>query len=77
MATTNDISIARARQQIANAEIKLALDKITSSEEAELWQLVDGLEASIMKRAASPEDELELIDRELEKQFRRRPARLR
>ena len=77
MATTHDMSIARARQQIANAEIKLALDNITSSEQAELWQLVDGLEETIKKRAASPQEELARIDRELEKRFRRRPARTR
>ena len=77
MTTTHDLSITRARQQIANAEIKLALDNITSSEKAELWQLVDGLEAAIKNRAASPDDELELIDREIEKRFHRRSPRLR
>ena len=72
-----DTHIALARQQIANAEIKLALDNITSREEAELWQLVDGLEAKIKRQAPSPEEELEQIDRELEQRFRRRPVRLR
>jgi hypothetical protein len=67
--------IALARQQIASAEIKLALDNITSHEEAELWQLVDGLEATIKRQAPSPEEELEQIDRELEQRFRRRPVR--
>jgi len=70
-------NIALARQQIANAEIKLALDNITSHEEAELWRLVDGLEATIKRRAPSPEEELEKIDRELEQRFRRRSARMR
>jgi hypothetical protein len=69
-------NIAFARQQIANAEIKLALDNITSDEEAQLWQLVDGLEATIKRQAPSPEEELEQIDRELEQRFRRRSARI-
>ena len=79
MANTYDTqtNIAVARQQIANAEIKLALDNITSDEEAQLWQLVDGLEATIKRQAPSPEEELEQIDRELERRFRRRSARIR
>jgi hypothetical protein len=77
MASTHNLSIARARQQIATAEIKIALDNITSTEKQELWELVDGLETSIKRQAASPDDELELIDRELENRFRRPSVRLR
>jgi hypothetical protein len=78
MAMTQDKQtyIAMARQKIANAEIRLALDNITSTEAAELWQLVDGLEATLKKQAVSLEEELEQVDRELEQRFRRRVARM-
>ena len=60
-----------ARENIVNAEIKLALHSVTPREEAELWRLVHALEGLIRVRAQSLDAELEQIDRELEERFRR------
>jgi hypothetical protein len=70
---TNDTEtfIAIARQQIVHARIRLASGSLTSAEEADLWHVVDGIEAIIKMRARSFEAELEQIDRELEQHFRR------
>jgi hypothetical protein len=60
---------AIARQQIVNARIKLA-DAPSPGEEAELWQVVECIEALVKMRAQCFQTELEQIDRELEQRFR-------
>ena len=62
---------AVARQQIVIARTKLALEQLAPSEEAELWQVVECIEALIKMRAHYLDTELEQIDRELEQRFRR------
>jgi hypothetical protein len=64
--------IAIARKYLAKAYTKIALQRLTSPQQAELWSLINGVEAAIKMRAASLEHELEQIDRELEDLFRPR-----
>ena len=68
---------AIARQQIVNARIKLALGQLTTGEESELWQIVECIEALVRMRTICFETELEQIDRELERRFRRQPPYMR
>jgi len=68
---------AIARQQIVNARIKLALEQLSIGAEAELWQIVECIEALVRMRTICFETELEQIDRELERRFRRPPSCMR
>lgn len=60
---------AIARQQIVNARIKLAED-CSPRQEAELWQVVDCIEALVKMHARCFQTELEQIDRALERRLR-------
>ena len=68
---------AIARQQIVNARMKLALGQLSIGEESELWQIVECIEALVRMRTICFETELEQIDRELERRFRRQPPYMR
>ena len=68
---------AIARQQIVNARIKLALGQLSIGEQSELWQIVECIEALVRMRTICFETELEQIDRELERRFRRQPPSMR
>ena len=63
---------AIARQQIVTARTKLALEQLAPSEKAELWQVIECIEALIKMRARCFATELEQIDRQLEQRFRRK-----
>jgi hypothetical protein len=61
---------AIARQQIVSARLKLAMAHLSPAERAELWRVVDCIEALVKMRARCFESELEQIDRELEQRLR-------
>jgi hypothetical protein len=62
---------AIARDQIVNARIKLALEQLSPAQEAELWRVIECIEALIKMRANCFQAELEQIDRQLQEKFRR------
>jgi hypothetical protein len=62
---------AIARHHIVIARAKLALEPLAPSAEAELWQVIECIEALVKMRARCFATELELIDRQLEQRFRR------
>ena len=76
---TEDIEtfLAIARNYLSNAYTKIALQSLPPSKEAELWSLIHGVEAAMRMRGASLNAELEQIDRELERRFRRNPTPVR
>jgi hypothetical protein len=61
---------AIARQQTVTARTKLALEQLAPSERAELWQVIECIEALIKMRTRCFATELEQIDRQLEQRFR-------
>ena len=75
--------LALAREFLADLYIRLATARLTPAQEAELWRLVDGVEAAMRMRAVVLDlgrdaiaRELEGIDREIERRLRRdRPRR--
>ncbi len=62
---------AIARREVVNARVKLDLEDLSLRQEAELWQIIECIEALVKTRAQCFATELELIDRELEQRFRR------
>ena len=70
--------LALAREFLADLYIRLATARLTPAQEAELWRLVDGVEAAMRMRAVVLDlgrdaiaRELEGIDREIERRLRR------
>jgi hypothetical protein len=63
---------AIARQQIVTARAKLALEQLAPSEEVEVWEVIECIEALIKMRVRCFATELEQIDRQLEQRFRRK-----
>ena len=61
-----EIFISLARKYLADLYTKLATEPVTAAEEAELWQLVNGVEAAMRMRAVVLNLELEEIGLELE-----------
>jgi len=70
--------IPLARKHLAAFYIKLATGPLTPAQEAELWRLVEGVEAAVRMRAVLLDLDLDAIDRELEGEIERRcrPVRL-
>jgi hypothetical protein len=64
--------IAIARQQIVNARIKLAVEPLTPVDEASLWQVIECIESLVRMRSQCFQSELEQIDRDIERHFRKR-----
>jgi hypothetical protein len=58
--------ISIARKYLADIYIKLATERVTPAQEAQLWHLVNGVEAAIRLRGVALNLELEEIDRELD-----------
>lgn len=58
--------ISLARKYLADVYTKLATERVTPTQEAELWQLVSGVEAAMRMRAVALNLELDEINRELE-----------
>jgi hypothetical protein len=58
--------ISIARKYLADIYIKLATERATPAQEAQLWHLVNGVEAAIRLRGVALNLELEEIDRELD-----------
>jgi hypothetical protein len=58
--------ISIARKYLADIYLKLATEPQTPAQEAQLWHLVNGVEAAIRLRAVALNMELEEIDRELD-----------
>ena len=70
--------LALARRYLADLYIRLATAPLTPAREAELWRLVDGVEAAMRMRAVVLDlgrdaiaRDLEGIDREIERRLRR------
>jgi hypothetical protein len=71
----NEAFCVIARQQIVAARAKLAMEHLAPDQAAELWQVIECIEALIKMRARCFATELEQIDRQLEERFRRtKPA---
>jgi hypothetical protein len=60
-----------ARDYLRRTYCMIALQPLAPAAEAELWRFIHGVEAAIKLRDISLEDQHELVDRELEQQFRR------
>jgi hypothetical protein len=58
--------ISLARKYLADVYTKLATEPVTPAQEAELWQLVSGVEAAMRMRAVALNLEVDEINRELE-----------
>ena len=69
---TEDIEafLTIARGYLRRTYSTIALQPLAPAEEAELWRFVHGVEAAIKLRDISLEEQHELVDRELEQQFR-------
>lgn len=61
-----------ARNYLRHAYTTIALQPLPPAEEAEMWRFISGVEAAIRLRDISLEEQHELVDRELEQQFRRK-----
>ena len=59
------------RREIVIARIKLADDRLSRAQRAELWQIVDCREWCLKMLVEDFPDELERIDREIENELRR------
>ena len=59
------------RREIVQARIKLADDRLTYNQRAELWQVVDCREWCLKMLVQDFPAELERIDREIENELRR------
>jgi hypothetical protein len=58
--------ISLARKYLADVYTKLATERVTPAQEAELWHLVNGVEAAMRMRAVALDLELAEIDRDLD-----------
>jgi hypothetical protein len=65
-----DAFLTLARSCIRQAYCNIALHPLAAAEEADMWRFINGVEAAIKLRNISLEDQHELLDRELEQQFR-------
>ena len=70
-------NIAKWREQIVEARIRLTDDAIPSGIRRLLWAVVECRETCIALSGADLDLELEVIDCELEKQLRSAPVRVR
>jgi hypothetical protein len=61
-------TIAAWRHEIVQARIKLANDNLPGARIRELWTIVDCREACLKLGGADFEAEMELVDREIERQ---------
>jgi hypothetical protein len=59
-----------ARAYLRRAYTRIALEALQPDEETEMWRLIEGVEAAIKLRDISLQHQHELVDRELEHQFR-------
>lgn len=70
---TQDIEdfLVVARSYLRHTYCKIALQSLTPAQEAEMWRFIHGVEAAIRLRDISLDEQHELLESELEQQFRK------
>jgi hypothetical protein len=63
--------IAIARQQVVTARSKLAVEQLSAADEATLWQMIECIESLVRMQSQCFQSELEQIDRDIERRFRK------